>query len=150
MKPPLLIEIDLLGSPEQSVAAHWLPLLASLNQADRPLVLLAARPARWTPTRNQVDRAFMRQATIEADLRRAGGALDAVVYLDFGLFVRKRQFERVLADLANRYNCSLGSIEAIVPKGRICETVRPLVGITVEVNDEAAFEQALREQIRRD
>lgn len=147
MKAPLLVEFELLGDKESPVEARWLPLFASLHQSDRPLVLLAPRPTRWTPTRNRVDRAFMRQAAAEADLRRAGGALDAVIYLDFGLFVRKRQFERVLADLANRYGCQLEEIEAIVGTGRIHDAIAPLVGRVQRIDGSDAVERALRETL---
>ena len=150
MKAPLLVELELLGSSDQPVEPRWLPLFSSLHQVNRPLSLLASRPTRWAPTRNHVDRAFMRQAAIEADLRRAGGALDAVLYLDFGLFVRKRQFERILADLANRYGCQLADIEAIVSDGRINEAIQPLVGHIQVVGDNDALEQALRAVLRRD
>ena len=74
MKAPLLIEAELLGSADDPGRARWLPLVSDLKQVERPLVLVAARPDRWTPTRNRVDRAFMRQADIEAEVRRAGGA----------------------------------------------------------------------------
>jgi hypothetical protein len=103
MKPPVLIQAELVGTPEQPVHPELLSVLAELHQAGLPLLLVAARPDRWAPTRNRVDRAFMHQATIEADLRRAGGALDAVMYLDLGLFSRRKQHELDLADIANRY-----------------------------------------------
>jgi len=119
MKPPLLLQADLVGSVETPTAPALLPVLSELNQAGVPLVLMAARPDRWAPTRNRVDRVFLRQATIESDLRRAGGALDAIVYLDFGLFSRKRQHERSLADIANRYACTLADLHLIA---RPCST----------------------------
>lgn len=143
MKSPLLIQIDLLGTREQPVRARWLSRLAELPRAERPLVLLGARPDGWTPTRNRVDRAFGRQATIEAELRRAGGLLDAVVYLDFGLFGRKRQLERSLADLANRYNAALDDMTLIAAPGKIAEGLNGLVGRVATVENDDEFEREL-------
>jgi len=128
MKPPLLLQADLVGSVETPTAPALLPVLSELNQAGVPLVLMAARPDRWAPTRNRVDRVFLRQATIESDLRRAGGALDAIVYLDFGLFSRKRQHERSLADIANRYACTLADLHLIARPGRMLDALSGPVG----------------------
>lgn len=144
MKAPLLVQLDLLGSSEEPVFSQRLPLLAELYRASIPLVLLAERPARWTPTRNQVDRAFDRQAHIEADIRRGGGALDALLYLDLGLFTRKRQFERILADLANRYSCRLGDVHALVRPGRIGDAIEPYVGRLERIEPEQ-LETTLRQ-----
>jgi len=145
MKAPLLVQIDLLGSADQPVAGRWLPMLSELARIERPLVLVDARPDRWAPTRNRVDRAFSRQATIEADLRRAGGLLDAVLYLDLGLFGRKRQFELNLADLANRYNTRLEEMTLIAPAGRIADALGGLVGTLVTADNADAFADALRD-----
>jgi len=143
MKAPLLLQIDLLGDPEQPVADRWLPLLSELATAERPLVLLDARPDRWAPTLSRVDRAFERQATIEAELRRAGGTLDAVVYLDFGLFGRKREYERNLADLANRYNVRVEDMTLIALRGKMAEALGDLIGELVLVTDDKGLEVAL-------
>lgn len=143
MKAPLLIQLDLLGSETEPVEPRRLPLLAELYRANVPLVLLAERPARWTPTRNHVDRAFDRQARIEADIRRGGGVLDAVLYLDLGLFTRKRQFERILADLANRYGCRLDQICALVRPGKIGDAIQAHVG-RLERIEAARLESSLR------
>lgn len=144
MKAPLLIEVELLGTADEPVRSRWLPLLARLAQNDRPVVLLAERPDRWTPTRSRVDRAFGRQSEIEAEIRRAGGALDGVIYLDLGLFSRRRQYERIMADLANRYDAELGDLELIARPGKLAEVVTPFVGASELVEDQEAFERALK------
>ncbi|MFU8878069.1 MAG: hypothetical protein ACNA7E_07990 [Wenzhouxiangellaceae bacterium] len=144
MKPPLLVELALLGSSQEPVHAHCLPVLAGLYRAGIPLVLLDERPTRWAPTRNRVDRAFDRQARIEADIRRGGGTLDAVVYLDLGMFTRKREFERVLADLANRYGCRLGDFHALVRPGKIAEAIQPHVGLLERI-EAGQLEASLRQ-----
>lgn len=150
MKAPLLIDAGLLGSSEESADPRWMPLLSEFKQVERPLVLLDERPDGWTPTRNRVDRAFMRQARIQAEIRRAGGALDAVIYLDSRLFGRKRQFERNMADLANRYNCSRQSIHALLRRGRIADSLSGIVGPIDRIDDGAQFEEALRLTLEQD
>ena len=143
MKPPLLIEAELLGSADQPTRARWLPLVSALKQVERPLVLVAARPDRWAPTRNRVDRAFMRQADFEAEIRRAGGALDAIIYLDLGLFGRKRQYQRNMADVANRYDCSLEQMHAIVKPGKIADALEGVIGSVERIDGQAQFRAAL-------
>jgi len=150
VKPPLLIDASLLGSAEEPADPRWMPLLSEFKQVERPLVLLAERPDRWTPTRKRVDNAFMRQATIQAELRRAGGALDAFIYLNLGLFGRKRQYERNMADLANRYNCSRGSIHALLRRGRIADALVEIIGPIDRIDDDAQFEEALRALLQQD
>lgn len=148
MKAPLLIQIDLLGNTREPVRAHWLPLLSELKQAERPLVLLAERPDRWTPTRNRVDKAFMRQADIEAEVRRAGGALDAIVYLDFGLFGKKRQYRKYMADVAKRYDCKLEDMHAIARAGRITDALQGIIGSIEQIDDDKQLKTALQSAVR--
>ena len=148
MKPPVLIQTDLIGTVEQPAAPRLLPALAELHQAGIPLLLLSARPDRWAPTRNRVDRVFLRQASIEADVRRAGGSLDAIVYLDFGLFSRRRQHERNLADIANRYGCQLEDLHLISRPGRMHDALTPLVGSVSLIEDGGDVEAAIRDRVR--
>lgn len=149
MKPPLLVQGDLLAGDGQPVDPRWLPMLAALDQAERPLVLLAERPDRWAPTRNRVDRAFTAQAEIEAEIRRAGGALDAIVYLDVGLFSRRRQQRRNLGDLADRYDCKLDDLHALCRPGRIADALAAeVVGSLERIQTPAALESALRKAAR--
>lgn len=149
MKPPLLIQVDLLGNAGDPAKARWLPLLSEFKQAERPLVLLGERPDRWTPTRNRVDKAFMRQSTIESEIRRAGGALDAVIYLDLGLFGRKRQFDRDMADLADRYDCATERIDAILRPGKIADALEGIIGSVERVDNDDQFKSALESAVRQ-
>jgi len=148
VKAPLLIQASLLGNAEKPARARWLPLLSELKRAERPLVLLAMRPDRWAPTRNRVDKAFMRQATIEAELRRAGAALDAFIYLDLGLFGRKRQYQRNMADIANRYDCRLEDMHAIARPGKIADALRDVIGSLERVENDSEFKAALTATVR--
>lgn len=147
MKRPVLIQAELVGTPEQPVRSDLLPALAALHQAGLPLLLVAARPDRWAPTRNRVDRVFMRQATIEADLRRAGGALDAMMYLDLGLFSRRKQHELDLADIANRYGCELADLRLLARPGKLLDALTPLVGQARAVDEGIDVAHAIRRLI---
>jgi len=148
MKPPLLIEAELLSNADEPARARWLPLLSELKQVERPLVLVAERPDRWAPTRNRVDRAFMRQADFEAEIRRAGGALDAIIYLDLGLFGRKRQYRRNMADVANRYDCNLEEIHAIVRPGKIAEALEGVIGRVERIDGQSQVRAALETSLK--
>ena len=149
MNPPVLIQAELIGTAERGVRPELLPPLTELHRAGLPLLLVAARPDRWAPTRNRVDRVFMRQAEIEADLRRAGGALDAVVYIDFGLFSRRKQHELDLADIANRYRCELSDLRLLARPGRMLDALGPLLGEAIAVDEQADVSAAIRRLIVR-
>lgn len=144
MKRPVLIDIELIGHADQVVDPQILPALAELNQADRPLVLLAERPDRWKPTRNRVDQAFKLQADIEAIINRGGGMLDAILYLDFSLFSRLRQRREALADLADRYDCTLEQMVAITSnQGRMLETLSECNVSRLELNKKHSLKQRI-------
>lgn len=145
MRAPVLVQIDLLGPAAPQLDTGRLARLAELERAGRPLVLLAERPARWAPTRSRVDGVFSVQAAIEAELRRAGGVLDAVMYLDLGLFSRKQQIRRAFADLANRYGVDLAEMRAVAPPGRLADALVGIVGEVRRVEDDAALAAALRD-----
>lgn len=148
MKAPLLIEAELLGNADEPARGRWMPLVSELKQVERPLVLVAARPDRWAPTRNRVDRAFMRQAEFEAEIRRAGGALDAIIYLDLGLFGRKRQYQRNMADVANRYDCNLEQMRAICKPGKLADALEGVIGSIERIDGQTQFRAALEATLR--
>ena len=126
MKRPVLIDIELIGHADQVVDPQILPALAELNQADRPLVLLAERPDRWKPTRNRVDQAFKLQADIEA------------------IISRLRQRREALEDLADRYDCTLEQMVAITSnQGRMLETLSECKVSRLELNKKHSLKQRI-------
>lgn len=145
MKPPLLIQIELIGSADVPVRSELIGLFSALDRAGRPLVLVAERPDRWAPTRNRVDRVFMRQATLEAEIRRGGGALDAIVYLDAGLFGRRRQREREFHDLADRYGCAPRDLALLCQPGRLAEDLADVVGRIDVISNEQQLVEVLQQ-----
>lgn len=132
--PPLLIDRRMLESGDSAIDPLLVRALAELNRVDRPLVLLAERPDRWTPTRTRVDRALEGQNRIEREIHRAGGVLDAVLYLDFGLFSRRRKRQAALDDLADRYGCRPEALIAITRPGRLAEALKQSVGNVLAVD----------------
>lgn len=143
--PPLLIQLDLLVDDAGEVDESCLPRLAELNQAEIPIILLAPRPDTWRPTRSGMDSALSRQGVIEAAISQAGGAMDAVLYLDFGLFGRRRHRRAELRDLATRYDCEIEDLIVIAAPSRLADAVQHAGGHALDARDPAALEQRLRE-----
>ena len=126
-----------------SIPGAVLRSLAELHRADRPLVLLAERPDRWAPTRNRVDRALEGQSRIEREIQRGGGELDAVLYLDFGLFSRRRKRREMLTDLADRYGTDRQGLVAVVSSSRMADAVRDAVGQVITAGSAEDLVRAL-------
>lgn len=145
--PPILVERGLLPA-DGRLGNRLMRRFAEMNQRDRPLVLLDERPDRWTPTRNRVDRALEGQSVLEAEIQRGGGSLDAVLYLDFGLFSRRRRRGEALADLADRYGCASGELVALVGSGRMVDALDEVVGSLRRLDDGTELPDALRALLR--
>ena len=141
---PILVDRGLLAADGRALGSRLLRRFAEMNQRDRPLVLLAERPDRWAPTRNRVDRALEGQSVLEAEIQRGGGALDAVLYLDLGLFSRRRRREEALSDLARRYGTDTDRLVALVGQSRMADALEDAVGLVRRLDDERALCDALR------
>ena len=145
--PPILVDRGLLPV-DGRLDNRLMRRFAEMNQRDRPLVLLAERPDRWTPTRNRVDRALEGQSVLEAEIQRGGGALDAILYLDFGLFSRRRRRHEALSDLADRYGCEIERLVAIVGSGRMADALRDVIGQLQRLDDASTLPDTLRGLLR--
>lgn len=141
---PILIDRGLLQAPDGSIGRRLMRRFAEMNQRDRPLVLLAERPNRWTPTRNRVDRALEGQGVLEAEILRGGGTLDAVLYLDLGLFSRRRRRQEALEDLADRYGTETNQLRALVSGERMADALNGAVGEVKSVSDEVQLASTLK------
>ncbi|NKI33818.1 hypothetical protein HFP89_01400 [Wenzhouxiangella sp. XN79A] len=147
-RAPILVDRALLPTAEAPIGNRLMRRFAEMNRLDRPLVLLAERPDRWTPTRNRVDRALEGQSRLEADIQRGGGALDAVLYLDFGLFSRQRRRHDALSDLADRYGVESQQLIALVASARMADALTEAVGVVRRLGDEASLAVELRSLLR--
>lgn len=146
---PILVDRGLLPASGQSISSRLMRRFAEMNQRDRPLVLLAERPDRWTPTRNRVDRALEGQGALDSEILRGGGALDAVLYLDLGLFSRRRRRQAALEDLADRYGTGTDQLSALVGGERMAEALNDAVGQVETVADEAQLAAMLKRWLNR-
>ena len=147
MKPPVLIELDLLVDEAGEVHPELLPRLAEFNQAGQSLVLLAARPDTWRPTRSTMDTALGRQGHITSAIKQAGGTLDATLYLDFGLFTRRARRTGALENLAGRYDCQIRELRLIARSARLAEAVEAAGGRVQKVDDKRRLDDHLRDLI---
>ncbi len=77
--------------------------VVSLQRQGYHVLLLAEQPHRWRPTRRSVDHDLALQQELQQRISRAGAELDGVVYLETGLFTRKRTRSDALDELAARY-----------------------------------------------
>lgn len=145
---PILVDRGLLPAPDESIGRRLMRHFAEMNQRDRPLVLLAERPDRWTPTRNRVDRALEGQAVLDGEILRGGGMLDAVLYLDLGLFSRRRRRQEALEDLADRYGTKTGQLRALVASERMADALNGAIGEVVTVNDDAQLSATLKHWLK--
>lgn len=117
----VLIARDLLvgqtGIPQPKTVTHTV----RLHQAGWRVVVVAPRPERWRPTRRSMDHAMGRQRLLYEALTRAGGDMDGVCYLEYGLFTRKRARTKALDELAGRYGLGIADLVLIARRNRQLE-----------------------------
>ncbi len=77
--------------------------LASLNRTGHHLLLTAAEPDHWVPTRGNVDDALNSQAKLQQRIHETGGELEGVYYVPRSLFTQDRNREGALKDILQRY-----------------------------------------------
>lgn len=133
MTRPVLIDRDLLLDGDGRPVAGAIDGVVRLTQAGWALVMLATRPQRWRPTRRSMDSVMGKQRTLHQAVTRAGGELDACLYLDFGLFTRQRQRSADLADLADRFGTQTDRLWLISSHPRQLETVLAAGGQAIAV-----------------
>lgn len=100
--PPILIERALLLDNDE-VDPAAIEHIVALQRQGYHILLLAEQPARWRPTRRSVDHDLALQQELQQRISRAGAELDGVIYLETGLFSRKRHRAHALDELASRY-----------------------------------------------
>lgn len=121
MIAPVLVQQALLLDEHDQPLPAAVEALVELARNGRPVVMFAARPERWRPTRNSMDRALSVQQSLYQALTRSGGDLDGVVYLDYGLFSRERTRASALVDLARRYRIDVPDLTVISGQARDLE-----------------------------
>lgn len=133
----VLIAHDLLiddhGQPVESAVSQ----VVRLHRAGWQLVVLAPRPERWRPTRHSMDRAMNAQRHLHQALTRAGGDLDGVYYLEYGLFTWRRRRAAALDELAGRYGLKAADLVLIAQQKRVLELTIEMGGRALGVGIEA-------------
>jgi hypothetical protein len=101
----LILSRDLLLDSPSSVSkrAALFRHLAHLTRAGCRLILTAAEPLRWLPTRGSEDSALRAQKQIQEQLRRHGGDLDGIYYVRHSEMTQDRRRRAALRDLLQRY-----------------------------------------------
>lgn len=122
-KAPLLIQRELLLDGSGQPVSETMDSLIRLLRGDRPVWLVAEQASGWRPTRRSVDLDLVLQQQIHQWTRRAGAALDGVLYLPEGLFVRRRRRNAQLDDLASRYDVTAADLTVIARDAGLLETL---------------------------
>lgn len=78
--------------------------IAALQHRGLRLLLTAAEPDRWLPTRKNVDSALNTQRELLESFRAAGGDLEGVYYVPRSLLTQDRNREFALKDILRRYS----------------------------------------------
>lgn len=77
--------------------------LANISRHGCHLLLTAAEPDRWVPTRGTVDDALNSQNMLIERVQSAGGEIDGVYYVPRSLLTQDRNREGALLDILKRY-----------------------------------------------
>jgi hypothetical protein len=118
----VLIERALLCSGNDIDAAA-IEHVVALQRRGYHLLLLAEQPHRWRPTRRSVDHDLALQQELQQRISRAGAELDGVVYLETGLFSRRRTRTHALDELASRYKVPAADLVFIGQDAILLESV---------------------------
>jgi len=100
----LIISRDaLLDTLRYAASEQVFRALARLNRQGFHLLLTAAEPDRWVPTRRNVDDALNAQRMLLERFRNAGGELEGVYYVPRSLLTQDRNREGALDDILKRF-----------------------------------------------
>lgn len=80
--------------------------LAYLHRIGFNLLVTAAAPDKWLPTRGNVDSVLKYQSSIQESMQSAGGEFDGVYYVPRSLLTQDRNRTGALEDILKRYAVS--------------------------------------------
>jgi hypothetical protein len=132
-RAPILIERELLLD-HGNIDAVAIEKVVALQRRGHHVLLLAEQPHRWRPTRRSVDHDLALQQELQQRIGRAGADLDGVVYLETGLFSRKRARKDELDELAGRYKVPAADLILIGRDPILLESVVLSGGKSLAVN----------------
>ena len=100
----LIISRDLLLDIEEETGSDLVfRQLAIINRRGTYLLVTAAEPDHWVPTRGNVDNALQQQRRIQRKLQVAGGDMDGMYYVPRSLLTQDRNRKGALKDILRRY-----------------------------------------------
>ncbi len=82
--------------------------LANLTRVGTHLLLTAAEPDQWFPTRGNVDNVLGAQGRLQGLLQEVGGDLDGIYYVPRSVFTQDRKRAAALTDILARYKAEPG------------------------------------------
>jgi len=111
--PLLIISFKLLLRVEDTtLGATVFRRLANLTRGGTHVLLTAAEPDQWFPTRGNIDDVLGAQGRLQDKLQEVGGDLDGIYYVARSVFTQDRKRTSALEDILGRYK--LEANEAIL------------------------------------
>jgi len=132
-RAPILIERELLLD-NGDIDPVAIEKVVALQRRGHHVMLMAEQPHRWRPTRRSVDHDLALQQELQQRIGRAGADLDGVVYMETGLFSRKRTRKNELDELARRYKVPAADLTFIGSDPILLESVVLSGGKSLAVN----------------
>jgi len=100
----LLISCKLLRQAElQPQGSAVFRQLAKITRSGVHLLLTAAEPDQWFPTRGNTDDVLAMQGQLQQQLQDNGGDLDGIYYVPRSVFTQDRNRQGALTDILGRY-----------------------------------------------
>ncbi len=93
--------LDVLNEP---ASAKIFRSMAGLSRRGLHVLLSAAEPDRWVPTRGNVDSALNSQKILMEKANEAGGGIEGVYYVPRSLLTQDRNREGAIQDILKRYS----------------------------------------------
>lgn len=108
--PLLIISARLLRRAEHSPhGAAVFRRLAKQTRSGSHLLLTAAEPDQWFPTRSSDDNVLGTQGRMQKHLQEAGGDFDGIYYVPRSVFTQDRKRTAALEDILLRYGSEAGN-----------------------------------------
>ena len=102
--PLLIVSCKVLLRAEDSPLGPTLfRRLAKLTRTGTHLLLTAAEPDQWFPTRGNIDNVLGAQGRLQGLLQDVGGELDGIYYVPRSVFTQDRKRTGALSDILKRY-----------------------------------------------
>lgn len=112
--PLLIVSCKVLLCAERSPHGPTLfRKLANLTRSGTHLLLTAAEPDQWFPTRGNIDDVLGAQSRLQKLLQEVGGDLDGIYYVPRSVFTQDRKRAAALTDILGRYKTEAGDATLI-------------------------------------